>query len=150
MGIGLAEDGGQEVGTVDLVAAGRLHVRGRALEDALEAERLLRRPLVARVERLLLVEVGLQLLQQLRDVATAGAHHVCHGVVVQERPQDVLQAEELVPAPAGLTYRQRKRRFEGTRQSHAQASSVVQSSGNSCPRARASTCETRVSATSRG
>src|SRR5215475_10516132 len=148
--VGLPEDRGQQVGAVDLVAAGRLHVCRRALEDALESERLLRWALVARGERLLLVEVRLQLLQELRDVATAGAHHVGHGVVVQERPEDVLQAEELVPAPACLAHRQGERRFEGTRQSHAQASSVVQRSGYSYSRARASTCETRVSATSRG
>jgi len=61
--IGLPEDRGQQVGAVDLVVAGRLHVRRRALEDALEAERLLRRALVAIGERLLLVEVRLQLLQ---------------------------------------------------------------------------------------
>ena len=56
--IGLPEDRGQQVGAVDLLTSGRLHVRRRALEDALEAERLLRRALVTRVERILLVEVG--------------------------------------------------------------------------------------------
>ncbi len=44
--IGLPEDRGQQVGAVDLLTSRRLHVRRRALEDALEAERLLRRALV--------------------------------------------------------------------------------------------------------
>src|SRR5262249_43181191 len=149
--VGLAEEGGEQVRAVDLVASGRLHVGRGALEDALEAERLLRRAIVPGGERSdLVVEVGFQLLDELRDVAAAGADHLRDRLIVQQGPQHVLEAEELVPAPACLPDRQREGRLERARQPHPQASSAVQRSGNSCSRARVSTWATRVSATSRG
>ena len=149
--VGLAEDRDQHVAAVDLVLAGRLHVRRGALEDALEAERLLRRTVVAVGQPLqLLVEVALELALRALDVAAAGADHLGDVVVVERALEHVLEAEELVPpAPRfadgeGRGWPRARGQIACSVLLHAAAQRETRAA-----RASASTCATRVSATSR-
>ena len=150
MRVGLAEDRDQHVAPVDLVLAGRLHVRGGALEDALEAERLLRRAVVLLGQRLQVgLEVRLGVLDEPGHVAAARPDDLRHATRRAGAPTGRARGQELVPAAARLAHGQAEASLERSRQPHAQASSMLQRSGNSCSRASASTCATRVSATSR-
>ena len=147
--VGLAEDRHEDVSAVDLVLARRLHVGRRALEDALEAEGLLRRLVDARRQALdVLVEVAGHLALELGNVDRAGAQHLDHRGIVQQRVEDVLDRQVLVPAATRLAEGEGERRFEGPAEAH-HASSTVQRSGNSCTRASRSVSATRVSAISR-
>ncbi len=148
--LGLAEDGDQDVAPVELLAPGRLHVRGGALEDALEADGLLRRRVGACPQALhVLLQVRGEVQSQALHVAAAGAHHGGDPLVVEQRVQQVLDADELVPLRARVADGEREARLEAPGQPHS-SSSTVQRRGNSCARARASTRAARVSAMSRG
>ena len=119
MRIGLAEDRDEDVPAVDLVLARGLHVGRGALQDALEAERLLRRLVDAGRQVLdVPLEIRGHLALEERDVEPAGAQHLRHAGVVQERVEDVLDRQVFVPAPAGLAEGQRERGFEGAAESH--------------------------------
>ncbi len=149
VGIGLAEDRDQHVAAEDLVLPRGLHVRGGALDDALEPQRLLGRHVGAVRQALeLFVEEGLDLALQLGDVAAAMAYDLRDVGVVQQRIEHVLDAEELVAPPAGFAHREGETDLELSADAH-QASSMLQRSGYSCFRANDSTCAIRVSAISR-
>jgi hypothetical protein len=100
MRILLAEDRHEHVGAGDflLAAAGGLHVHDRALDHALEAQRRLGVDLfgAAHGGRVLADEGG-QALPQVLDVGRAGAQDLGRRGVVQQREQQVLDGDELVP-----------------------------------------------------
>ena len=117
--LGLAEHRHQHVPAVDFVLAGRLHVRGGALQHALEGQRLLRHGIAALGERLqLVIEVGDEVALQPVHVAAAAADDVGHPVVVQQREEHVLDAEKLVAAPPGFVDGEGEGRFERTGEMH--------------------------------
>ena len=148
--VGLAEDRDQHVAPVDLLASRRLHVGGRPLEDALEAERLLRGAVPSLRRPLLRIEPGAQVGAEPLHVAPAGADHLDDRVVVEECGEHVFDANELVAFGAGVADRLGEARFEAPAEPHqSSSSSTLQRSGNSCARAIASTFAARVSATSR-
>src|SRR5204863_190754 len=101
--IGLAEDRDEDVAAVDLLAPGGLHVRRGALEDALEAEGLLGWRVVPLGQALLMaIEPRAQVATQALDVATARPDHLRDGVVLEQRPEHVLDADVLVARAASL------------------------------------------------
>jgi hypothetical protein len=119
MRIRLAEDRDEHVAAVDLVAAGRLDVGGGALEHALEAEGLLRERVHAGGKTLLaLLEPGAELAAQPFDVAAAGADDVDDRLVVEERVEHVLDAEELVASCPCLADRLGETRLETAAEPH--------------------------------
>ena len=133
--VGLAEDRDQHVAAEDLVLAGRLHVRRGALEDALEAERLLRRATSTPSRQLLelLVEELLELAASARRRRrrSGGRSRRRRRRAAARRAR--ARAQELVAPPARFAARARARAdLELAADPHAQASSMLQRSGNSC------------------
>ena len=124
----------------------RLHVHDRALDHALEAQRRLGVDLVVAADggRVLLDEAG-QALAQVLDVGRAGAQHLGGRRVVQQREQQVLDGDELVPLLARLDERHVQTDFQLLRN---HAASIMHCSG--CPRRLAAACtsSTLVAATS--
>src|SRR5262249_13519428 len=117
--VGLAEDRDQDVATVDLLASRRLHVRGGALEHALEAERLLWWPVLAGRQLVeMLVDPGAQLATEAIDVGAAGAEDVDDRIVLEQRVEHVLDAEELVTPAARVANGARQARLEGGAEPH--------------------------------
>jgi len=107
------------VAAVDLLPAGRLDVGRGPLEDALEAEGLLGRRLASVGQPfLVLAEPGAQLALQALHVSAAREDHLGDRLVVEQRGQHVLDADELVPLGAGVTDREAETRLEGTAEPH--------------------------------
>ncbi len=99
----LAENGDEHVRAGDFLLARGLHVQDRALDDALEAQRGLRVDFRGSRDRWRMRgdEVP-QGLSQFLDVGGAGAQHFRRGGVVQQREQQVLDGDELMPLLASL------------------------------------------------
>ena len=93
----LAEDRDENVRRRDFLLAARLHVKHRALQDALEAQRRLHLAVVVVLEpgRGLVDEV-LQVLAQPHDVGAAGPQDLPHLGRVHDGEQQVLHRHELV------------------------------------------------------
>ncbi len=121
-GLGLGEDGDEEVAAVDLIAAGALDVEDGALEDAADADGLVDGAwwwcggggfgvgfgVGGRVggdvgEALgVLFDEGLELAADLLDVALTGEDDLAGARVVEECEQEVLEGDVLVPATLGV------------------------------------------------
>jgi hypothetical protein len=93
-----AEQRDQHIGARHLVAPRGLHVKHRALQHALEAERGLGLALgiLLRNHRRRGLDEFRQLAAQLDHVRAAGPQHLARGIVVQQRQQQVLDRHELV------------------------------------------------------
>ena len=104
--VGLLEDGGHEIARVDLLALGVLCVRERALDHAVERERLagLDR-LLTRLAGDLVVEETRELALELPDVRARVAQHLGTALVVAEREQEVLDRQVGVAAAHGFAHR---------------------------------------------
>ena len=102
----LAENRHQHVADTDFLLAARLHVEHRPLQYPLETERRLHLALLALLEaRSRLLDVIAQLLLQLRQIRAAGTQHLAHLRRVEDREQQVLDRQVLVPGLAGLVER---------------------------------------------
>ena len=104
--LALGEQGDEHVGAGDLVAARRLDVQDRALDDALEAagrRRIGRAVGDQRAE--LIVEILLHRRAKLVAADAAGGHHLGRMLVVDQRDQQMFEGRILVPALAGLPQR---------------------------------------------
>jgi hypothetical protein len=146
----LAEDRHQHVGAGHflLAAARALHVHDGALDHALEAQRRLRVDLFgARHRGRVLLDEGRQALAQVVDVGGAGAQHLGGRRVVQQRHQQVLDGDELVPLLARFDERHVQADFQFLRD---HAASIMHCSGCPSRRAAARTSSTLVAATSLG
>ncbi len=148
VGILLAVDGDQHVGAGHFLLPGRLHVKDRALDDALESERGLRVDLAGAGDGrgVLHHEVRKGFLQ-LVDLRRAGLQDFGRGRVVAQGEQQMLHGDELVALLAGLD--------EGHVQTDFQllgnhVSSIAHCSGCWCSREYAVTCSTLLEATSLG
>ena len=113
MRLALGENGDQHVRASHLLAAGRLHVESRALNDTLEA--------IGRLGLLLTVdnqvfEFGVEILDdglaQRVEVDAAGAQHRRRVDVVDQRQQQVLERRIFVTALIGEGERPAKGLFE--------------------------------------
>ena len=98
-----AKQGHQDVGAVDFLLVGRLHVQDGALDDALETDRRLGVGLAAAGQDggVAVDEVG-QRGAQLFDIRTTGAQHLCRRRIVEHGQQQVLDRDEFVPFLAGF------------------------------------------------
>ena len=104
--LALGEQGDEHVGAGHFVAARRLDVQDRALDDALEAagrSRIGRAVGDQRAE--LIVEILLHRRAKLVAADAAGGHHLGRMLVVDQRDQQMLEGRILVPAAAGLPKR---------------------------------------------
>jgi len=113
MGVFLAEDGDQHVGAGYFLLARGLDVQDRALDDALEAEgRLGIDFLGARDRGGMRGDEISERFPQLIDIRGAGAQHLRGGRIVQQREQQVLDGDELMPLLARLYERHVQTDFE--------------------------------------
>ncbi len=113
VGLALREQGDEDVGAGDLVAAGGLDVDGGALDDTLEAGGGLgvARAVGGEPGEVLVEELG-EVGAQLVEVDPAGAQHGGGVGVVGEPEQEVLERGVLVPAVAGERQGAVQRLFE--------------------------------------
>ncbi len=133
--LGLAEELDQDGGAVEGVLAGMLDLHRRALEHALECQGLDRRFGLRDRELLdFFLEVLLEVLLELFHVSAARGDDLCGFRIVQEREQDVLEREVLVPPPRRLVHGTRKRDSQFFGELHS--GSVVTSRGYPESRAR--------------
>ncbi len=95
----LAEDGHEHVDRRDLLPRARLHVEDRALQHALEAERRLDLGLffLAAQPRRGLLDECLELATQPGEICAAGLQHLDDRRRVEQREQQMLDGDELVP-----------------------------------------------------
>src|SRR5829696_2710951 len=101
--LALGKEGDQHVGTRHLVAARRLDVEDRALDDALEPARRSRiGAAIGDQGSELIVEVVLHARAQLVAANAAGRHDLGRMLVVDQRNQKMFEGRILVPATAGL------------------------------------------------
>ena len=92
MALALGEDGHQHIGAGHLLAARRLHMDDRALDDALEAGgRLGILVAVAHQVLELAFEIGGEAPAQLVEIDVAGAHDRGGILVVEQREQQMLE-----------------------------------------------------------
>ena len=92
MAFALGEDGDQHVGAGDLLAAGRLHVDHRALDDALEPGGRLGIVGTVRHQAFQLgFDVRHQIAAKLVEVDVAGPHDRGGVLIVDQRQQQVLE-----------------------------------------------------------
>jgi hypothetical protein len=100
--LALGEDCDQHIGAGDFLAAGRLDVDHRALDDALEAGRGL--GIVRSVGDQVLqfgIDVADEALLQLLEIDAARLHHRRRILVVDQREEEMLQRRIFVPALVG-------------------------------------------------
>ncbi len=110
MALALGEDRDQHVGAGDFLAAGRLHVNDRALDDALEAGGRLGVFLRPGGEiGQLGVDVFDQAAAQDVEIDVARAHDRGGILILQEREQEMLQRRVFLMALAG----ERQRLMQG-------------------------------------
>ena len=99
--VALAEHRRDHVAGRHLLAAGGLDVHRRALEHALERERLIGAGLLALGQLVdLLVEEALEIAAQLLDVAAALGDDIGAARIIEDRQQQVLERQVLVAAAA--------------------------------------------------
>ena len=104
--LALGKQRDQHVGAGDVVAARRLDVQDRALDDALEpAGRGRIGAAVGDQSAKLVVEIVLDAGAQLVAVDAAGGHHLRRMLVVDQRDQQMLEGRIFVAAPAGFAQR---------------------------------------------
>src|SRR5882762_8056534 len=113
VGVFLAEDRDQHVGARDFLLARGLDVQDRPLDDALETQRRLGIDFLGARDRggVRGDEVS-ERFPQLLDVGGAGAQHFRGRRIVQQREQQVLDGDELVPLLARLYERHVETDFE--------------------------------------
>ncbi len=98
MALALGEDGDQHVGAGHFLAAGRLHVDGGALDDALEAGGRLGLLAVLDHQAMQLgVDIAHDGLAQLVEIDIAGAHDRGGVGIVDQREQQMFERGEFVP-----------------------------------------------------
>ena len=119
-----AEQGDEDVGAGDFVAAGGLDVDGGALDDALEAGGWfwVAGAVGGEARQVFVEELG-EFAAQLVDVDTAGAQHGCGVSVVGQTEQEVLQSGVFVLALGGETEGAVERLFKIAGQHGCQRSS---------------------------
>ncbi len=150
----LAEDRHQHVDHADFLAAARLHMEHGALQHALESERGLHLALIAVAQpRRIALDVRAQLGREPVRVAATTDQHFAHLGRIEQRQQELLDGEKLMPVGTRLAKRLVETEFEFTGQHvrglrWVQASSSVHSSGCWCSREKWVTCATLVSAIS--
>ena len=117
MALALGEDRHQHVGARHFLAARRLHVDHRALDDALESGGgfAVFRAVGDQVLQLGF-QIGDQAAPQLVEIDVAGAHHGGGVLVVDQRQQKVLKRRVFVVALVGERQRTVKRLFEAARE----------------------------------
>ena len=113
MAFALGEDRDEHVGARNLLAAGRLHVDHRALDDALEAGGRLGILVVAGDE---IVEFGVDIgengMLQFFEVDVAGAHDGGRLAIVDQREQQMLERRILMMTFVGESKRLVQRLFQ--------------------------------------
>ncbi len=133
----LGEDGDEDVLPLELVLPARLHVEGRAVEDALEAAGRVRLRLRAtrQLRELLLQDLVEQVLQLL-DVSTGLSHDARCLLVVQQGVEQVLDRHDVVPSPHGFAQSERTSDFDFSADLHESSpnpsGSAVHLSGCPC------------------
>ncbi len=108
---GLLEHRDQHAAAVDFLAARRLRVQRRALQRALDAERVARRDVPPPRQSLDFARRGsaASLLAQRVEIGAAVLQDVAGGDVMQHRVEQMLEADVLVTAVGGLGHRQLQR-----------------------------------------
>ena len=101
--VGLLEDGREQIACLDLLLLRAVRMLKRALEHAVEGERLDRLAVGQLLD--LALEPGGELLGELIDVHAHVAQHFGARVVVSQRVQQMLDGEERVPPHHGLAQR---------------------------------------------
>ena len=100
--VALGEQRDQHVGAGHFLAAGRLHMHRRALDDALEArgrQRLARRLGDDALQAI--VDEGFEIMAQAVDIDAAGLEHRRRVLVLRHRQQQMLERGVFVPPLAG-------------------------------------------------
>ena len=111
--LALGEDGDQHIGAGHFLAAGRLHVNGGALDDALEAGGGLGLLAVLDDEALqIVVDVAHDVLAQQVEIDIAGAHHRGGVGIVDQREQQVFERREFMAMLVGYGEGATQRLFE--------------------------------------
>ena len=158
MALALGEDRDEHVGARHFLAARRLHVDHRALDDALEAGRRLGVLAAVRDE---VLELGVDVLDEVAaqhvEIDIAGAHHGGGVLVLDQRQQEMLERRVFVATLVGGGESAVEGLFEAAGEGwHDQFLafpeihffSITHCSGCWCLRAKSITCVTFVSATS--
>ncbi len=113
MALALGEDRHEHVGAGDLLAARRLDVDRRTLDDPLEAGGRFR--LVERLDDQI-VEIGIEIMRdvlaQLVEIDVAGAQHRCGVGIVDQRQQQMFERRIFVVAFVGERERLAKSLFQ--------------------------------------
>ncbi len=146
--LALAEQRDEDVGPGDLLAARRLDMEDRALDDALEPGGRRRIDAGVGLQR---AEFGVEIFgdvgAELLDVDRARLHHRDGMGVAGEREQQVLERRIFVVAPAGLGQRVVQRMFEIAGETRAWTSPGAARQGPAPPSPPMSPC---VAADARG
>ena len=99
--VALGEQGHQHVGAGDFLAAGRLHMHGRALHHALETRGRQRFARSLGDDALQpVIDEGFEIMAQAIDIDAAGLEHRGRILVLRHRQQQVLERGVFVPALA--------------------------------------------------
>jgi hypothetical protein len=131
--VSLCEEGDEDVGAAHVFFSGRLDVSDRAPNGSLYADRRAGVREKCRLGELveLLVEEAFELLLQLRNVPSGVSDHARRRVVEEQRVEQMLHRDELVPALPGLVGGEGQRDFDFRTNPHY-SGSAVRSSGIPC------------------